>query len=281
MTVYNHTKCELGEGPLWHPERKELFWFDILGKTLHSQKRSYTFDEIVSAAGWIDAQTLVIATETAFRTFNLETETTAHLHDLEADNSQTRSNDGRIDPWGGFWIGTMGKQGERGAGAIYRYYKGELRQLFADITTPNSMCFSPDRAFACFSDTNTGIVQKQGLNEADGWPEGDPEPFLDLRAEKQNPDGAVIDVDGNLWLALWGSSCVSCFNANGDRLFSLPFSARQISCPAFGGDNLSTLFATSAMQGMSGEARRAEPDAGKTFSADTDVIGQQEHRFIL
>jgi len=280
MTIYNETKCELGEGPLWHPRRGELFWFDILNRTLHTQAKSWSFDEIVSAAGWIDENTLVIATETAFKTFDIETGNSGHLHDLEADSPNTRSNDGRIDPWGGFWIGTMGKSAEQNAGAIYRLYKGELRKLYPDITIPNSICFSPDRAYAYFSDTLTHVVQRQALDEKDGWPIGAPEPFIDLSAEQQNPDGAVVDREGNLWLALWGSSCVSCFNDKGNRLFSLPFSASQTSCPAFGGDDLSTLFVTSAMEGMSDEARAKEPDAGKTFAQGTDLFGQEEHRFI-
>lgn len=280
MTVYNDTKCELGEGPLWHPIRNELFWFDILNKTLHSAAKSWEFDEIVSAAGWIDENTLVIASETAFKTFDLITGTSQHLHDLEADNKNTRSNDGRIDPWGGFWIGTMGKKAEKDAGSIYRLHKGELRKLYPNITIPNAICFSPDRAFAYFCDTTSQIVQRQALDEENGWPKGDPEPYLNLTSKDQNPDGAVIDKTGNMWLALWGSSCVSCFNPEGDRLFSLPFTASQISCPAFGGDGLSTLFATSAMEGMDERTRADEPDAGKLFFQETDLMGQEEHRFM-
>ena len=281
MTIYNETRCELGEGPLWHPKRKDLFWFDILGQKLYSADQTYFFDEIVSAAGWVDHDTLVIATETSFKILDLNTGHTTHLHDLEADKPGTRSNDGRIDPWGGFWIGTMGKTGAPDTGAIYRLYKGELRQLYAPIKCPNSICFSPDRQWAYFSDTTTQVVQKQALNESDGWPLGDPDTYLDLTSLKQNPDGAVIDSDGNMWLALWGTSCVSCFNPQGERLFSLPFPASQTSCPAFGGPAFSTLFVTSALEGMSQVARDLEPDGGKTFLVETDVQGQQEHQFLL
>lgn len=278
--IFSQTKCELGEGPLWHPEREELLWFDILNKTLHAAEGEWKFEEIVSAAGWIGRDHLLIASETMFLTFDLITGLKTRVADLEADKPDTRSNDGRIDPWGGFWIGTMGKSAQKDAGAIYRFYKGELRQLFAPITIPNSICFSPDDTFAYFSDTLSGIVQRQRLNK-DGWPLGDPTTYLDLRGEGQNPDGAVIDSKGNMWLALWGSSCVSCFNPEGERLFSLPFSASQISCPAFGGADLSMLYATSAMEGMSQEERDAEPDAGKTFMTQTDVVGQQEHQVVL
>ena len=137
-TLFDARTCALGEGPLWHPERGQLFWFDILGKTLLSRQGdktlSWRFDECVSAAGWIDRDTLLVASETALWRFDLNGAERSLVVPLEADQPLTRSNDGRADPWGGFWIGTMGFNAERGAGAIYRYYKGALRQLFAEIT---------------------------------------------------------------------------------------------------------------------------------------------------
>ncbi|MEL6588225.1 MAG: SMP-30/gluconolactonase/LRE family protein, partial [Pseudomonadota bacterium] len=126
--IYDTRRCNLGEGPLWHPTRQELFWFDIIGKTLHSKAQSWTFDEHVSAAGWVDDTTLLVASETALFRFDLTTGDRTDICALEADNPVTRSNDGRADPQGGFWIGTMGKEAEPKAGAIYRFYKGELRK---------------------------------------------------------------------------------------------------------------------------------------------------------
>ena len=106
--IFDDTRCELGEGPLWHPLRQQLFWFDILGKRLHTKGQHWDFDDHVSAAGWIDHDTLIVASSRALMTFDIITGDTEHLCDLEADNPVTRSNDGRADPQGGFWIGTMG-----------------------------------------------------------------------------------------------------------------------------------------------------------------------------
>lgn len=174
--VYDDRPCQLGEGPLWHPERQELFWFDILGRTLMSRDKSgpraWAFDDLTSAAGWIDRDRLLVASESALWVMDLESGTRDLVTALEADNPLTRSNDGRTDPWGGFWIGTMGKRAEPGAGSIWRYYRGELRRLFPSITISNAISFSPDRHFGFFANSARKIVWKVALDPLHGWPRG-------------------------------------------------------------------------------------------------------------
>jgi sugar lactone lactonase YvrE len=130
--IFDNRPCELGEGPLWHPQRGQLFWFDITGQRMLSvekgEQRQWRFPEMVSAAGWVDRDMLLIAGERDLFLFDVETEEIQTLVELEADNRTTRSNDGRADPQGGFWIGTMGKKAEPGAGAIWRYHKRRAAQ---------------------------------------------------------------------------------------------------------------------------------------------------------
>ncbi len=274
--IYDHTICKLGEGPLWHPERAELFWFDILGKKLHRKGQSWDFPDHPSAAGWIDRETLLIATQTAFKRFDIETGAVEVLAPLEADNPVTRSNDGRADPMGGLWIGTMGLNAEKDAGAIYRFYKGELRQLFAPITISNAICFAPDGTTAYFCDTVDKTILRVRL-DAQGWPKGEPELHIDMRGTGFGPDGAVVDAAGNLWNAQWGASRVACYGPDGRFLHAVSFPATQTSCPAFGGPDLTTLFCTSAAVGLSDD----NPDQGKTFATLTGFRGQAEHRILL
>ncbi|WP_170790001.1 SMP-30/gluconolactonase/LRE family protein [Ruegeria lacuscaerulensis] len=284
-TVFDDRPCALGEGPLWHPQRKQLFWFDILGKRLMTQVDSapveWQFDEHVSAAGWIDTETLLIASETGLWHFNLESREKTLITALEAENSVTRSNDGRADPWGGFWIGTMGKNAERGAGAIYRFWRGELRRLVPDVTISNAICFAPDRSCAYFSDTATQQVMRWTLNSSDGWPEGDSTVFLDLRADDLNPDGAVVDAQGNIWIAQWGANRVAAHAPDGQFLQSVEFDAAHTSCPCFGGADLTTLFCTSARQGLDADILAKQPSNGMTFAAHSAGKGQPEYRVIL
>ncbi|UTW10709.1 SMP-30/gluconolactonase/LRE family protein [Marinobacterium rhizophilum] len=284
MRVYDATPCGLGEGPLWHPLREQLFWFDITGKTLYcrdgEQRLEWRFDEYVSAAGWVDRDTLLIASETALWRFDINSGSRTVLVALEADNPVTRSNDGRADPFGGFWIGTMGKQAEAGAGAIYRYYRGELRQLVGEVSIANAICFAPDKRCAYYTDTVEQIVWRQPLAPLHGWPAGAQEKLLDLRSEALNPDGAVCDAAGNLWIAQWGAARVAQYSPAGELLQAVAAPTAHVSCPAFGGIGLSTLYVTSAMQGLSDPQIAATP-AGQTLCLDAGVAGLPEYPVIL
>ncbi|NVK33598.1 MAG: SMP-30/gluconolactonase/LRE family protein [Rhodobacteraceae bacterium] len=279
VDVYSSTACTLGEGPLWHPERGQLFWFDILGKQLRTiengEERVWTFDDYVSAAGWVDRDTLIMASANALWRFDISTGERTHLVDLEADNPVTRSNDGRADPWGGFWIGTMGVQAEPGAGAIYRYYRGELRKLVPDVTISNAICFAHDKSCAYYTDTDIGKIMRQPLSAADGWPEGSPSVFLDLGSEDFGVDGAVIDAEGCLVNARWGTSQVVRYAPDGTLLDTFDLPTSQTTCPAFGGADLTRLFVTSAAENLN------TAPAGQTFVIDVPFKGLPEYQVIL
>lgn len=285
MAVFDERRCELGEGAFWHPERQQFFWFDILAGKLHAQDGgkpvSWDMGEFASAAGWISRDELMIASETALWKLDLVTNALEKLTPLSADMPHLRSNDGRADPWGGFWIGTMGKSAEHQAGSIWRYYKGEMRELFPKISITNAICFDAAREIAYFADTDLARVWSQRLDAATGWPVGSPELFLDLTADGLWPDGAVVDAAGNFWNAQWGAGRVACYAPDGTFIGAEAFDASNISCPAFGGADLDTLFATSAQQGLDDEARKAEPGAGMTFHRKIAARGVAEPRVIL
>jgi sugar lactone lactonase YvrE len=281
--IFDDRKCELGEGPLWHPAREQLFWFDILNKKLLSRDGSgpleWSFPEIVSAAGWISRDELLVASETGLSRFHLGTGSREPV--AAAGSSATRSNDGRADRQGGFWFGTMGKRAEKGAGAIWRWYRGEMRQLFPGITIPNSLCFTPDGTAAHFSDTALGQVMKVGL-DADGWPVGTPELWLDLQPEGLNPDGAVIDAEGIFWNAQWGAGRVAAYAPDGRFLRAVPVPfAPQSSCPAFGGADFTTLHVTTAQEGMSLADRLLHAASGQVFAFEGVAKGVPEPKVIL
>lgn len=241
--------------------------------------REWQFEEMHSAAGWIDRDHLLVASETGLWRFALADGRREKLCDLEADNPVTRSNDGRADPQGGFWIGTMGKAAEPGAGSIWRWYQGELRRLFSGITISNAICFTPDGRSARFADTAKGQVMTVAL-DAEGWPAGAPRVWLDLAAEGLNPDGAVIDAEGVFWVAQWGAGRVAGYGPDGRFLRAWSVPAPHASCPAFGGVDLTTLYCTSALQGMDAAARAAAPWAGMTFVIPGVARGQAEHRVV-
>jgi sugar lactone lactonase YvrE len=284
-TVFDDRPCALGEGPLWHPVRRQLFWFDILGGRLLSRTGegplAWDMGEFVSAAGWIDRDRLLVASETSLSVFDLGTGSRERVVSLLADRPDLRSNDGRADPWGGFWIGVMGKRAEQGAGGIWRYHRGELREMFPGISIPNAISFTPDRRFAHFADSDVGKVWRVALDQATGWPVDAPELFLDLSGQPGVPDGAVCDAAGNLWLAMWGASSVTVHGPDGRLLDRIAVGARHSSCPAFGGEGLHDLYVTSARQDVAPGVIAAEPQNGCVFATKTEATGMVEAQVVL
>lgn len=275
--VFDSRPCHLGEGALWHPERGQFLWFDILRRSLLGEGGAeWRFNRMASAAGLVDETRLLIATETGLMLLDLQSGAQQDIALVEADRRETRSNDGRADRQGGFWFGTMGKQAEAGAGAIYRFWRGEVVRLFGGITIPNAICFSPDGRRAHFADTARGVIWAQDL-DAQGWPEGERQVFLDLGPEGLSPDGAVIDADGGLWCAKWGAGAVMRYDAQGLRTHQISVGGRHASCPAFGGADLTQMLVTTALEGIE------DPDAsqGVPYLVTPGFRGLPEPRVLL
>ncbi len=278
--------CTLGEGPLWHPERQRLFWFDIPKGEMYSsnaqggQLRSWNFGEPASAAGWVDNDTLLVATASGLQNFNLLKGSWETVCELEANNALTRSNDGRIGPDGSFWIGTMARDGSPHLGGYYRYAKGKMQQLQDRISIPNATCFSPDGTTAYYADTRKQVIWRWPLDE-NGTPIGDKEVHINFRDQNINPDGAVCDAEGYLWNVQWGASRIARYAPDGtfDKAIDLPVS--QPTCPAFGGDDLKTLFITSAREGLTDSQIESEPEAGKVLALSVETGGIRENRSKL
>lgn len=280
-------QCALGEGPIWHDGRQQLFWFDINNQTLYACDAdgealvTWTFDEIVAAAAIVNDSELALATETGLKRFNLVTGDTVHLIDIERDVPTNRTNDSRVHPSGAFWIGTMPKGEGAKVGAVYHYRAGKLTSLLDKIAIPNATCFSPDGRIAYWTDTPERKILKCPTDPATGLPTGEWSVFADVSGHRGYPDGAVIDSEGYLWNARWGGSCVIRYAPDGslDRIVEVPVS--QVTCPAFGGKDLKRLFITTANKTMSPEKLAEEKVAGSLFYIDLDVAGLPEARILL
>ena len=283
------SQCALGEGPFWHPLRQQLFFFDINDCKLFAAEADgavaniWSFDEIVAAAAVIDHDTLALATETGLKRYDLLTGATSLIVPIEADDASTRTNDSRVHPSGAFWIGTMRKaEGEdEPGGAVYHYRAGKLTTIRTQAKIPNATCFSPDGRTAYWSDTPTKQILKCATDPATGLPVGEWSLFADVSEGRGYPDGAVVDSEGYLWNAKWGGNCVVRHAPDGsiDRIIEVPVS--QVSCPAFGGPGLKTLFLTTAAKTLSADQLAAEKVAGGVFAIELDIAGQPEPLITL
>lgn len=287
VTILSDHICELGEGPTYEPGRNRLFWFDIVGRKLlekawpDGQTIVHDLPEMASAIATIDHGRQLLFTETGLYIRHEEDGRLQHHCEIEADDPATRSNDARVHPCGAFWLGTMGKRAEKAAGAIYWHRAGEVRRLFAGITIPNSICFSPDGRVAYFGDTDENLLFAVECDPGSGLPRSEPRIFVDGRGREGGIDGSVVDAEGRLWNARWGAGALDCYSPAGELLQTIPLPTSQTSCPAFVGPDAARLAVTSAWQGMDEAARAAEPEAGKTFLVDIAVQGRFEPRALL
>lgn len=286
VSIFSDHICELGEGPSYDPGTDALFWFDIvngklLEKPLAGALKVHDLGLMASAIAIIDDARQLIATEKGLYVRYVATGKLALHTPIEADNPLTRSNDSRVHPCGAFWTGTMGKDEGKGAGAIYWFFKGELRRLFADITVSNSICFSEDGAIAYYTDTATGLLMRVACDSATGLPVGEPKVFVDHRSSKGYVDGSVVDRDGVLWNAVWGGKAVKAYSPDGTLLREIAMPVTQPSCPAFVGRKADRIAVTSAWKGKDEKQRALDPQAGMTFLLDLSVKGRLDPRVLI
>lgn len=288
VSILSNHVCQLGEGPSYDPGTDTLFWFDIVNGHMLAQRSGgetqvHELGLMASAIAIIDDERQLIATETGLHVRDAATgKMTLHTA-VEADNKETRSNDARVHPSGALWFSTMAKTEAKGRGAIYWFFKGEVRTLYDRITVPNSICFTEDGRTAYYTDTETALLMRVACDPENGLPVGEPKVFVDNRggAVAGFIDGSVADRDGVVWNASWGGNAVNAYSPEGALLRSIAIPALQASCPAFFGKDASRLAVTSAWKGMNEAERAADPDGGKTFLVDLPVRGRFEPRVLI
>jgi len=280
---------ELGEGVIWDHQNQKLWWTDIQGSTLYRYEPEseeleqwQTPERLACFApreGHADHQ-LVCAFESGFAFYSPVDKQLEWIEKLESDNPGTRFNDGRTDRQGRLWAGTMVEDQDKAS------YKGSLYCLnhdlnvtktIGDLSIPNSLCWSPDGKTMYHTDTPTLKINQYEFDTENGT-FGDAQLFINTK-EGCYPDGSIVDSQGALWNAQWGSSTVVRYSATGEQNLVVDVPASQPSCVAFGGKDLNLLFVTSAWQGMDTDARKADTQAGNLFVFETEYSGIVEQGF--
>lgn len=286
VRVLSDARCHLGEGPAYDAASDTAWWFDILERRLfeaHLASGTVTRHELPFMASALacldDGHQLVVADDGLYVRAIADGRLTLHAP-LEADNAETRSNDARVHPSGTYWIGTMGRKAEEGAGTIYALHQAVVQPLFVGITIPNAICFSIDGAVGYFADTSENVLYRVALDPLTGLP-ADAPVALYRHAGEGGLDGAVVDAQGLIWCARWGAGCIDAYTSEGERVRSVRVPARQSSCPVFVGARFDRMLVTSAFEGMDQAAREADPQHGRTFVLDIGVSGRPEPRVRL
>lgn len=275
----------LGEGPVWDGAR--LLWTDIQGRRLRAydpatgQVSTHAAPERIGSIALLPGETarVVAAFESGLGLFDLASGQVDWLHRVEAQANGRRFNDGRVDRAGRFWAGTMVEDEairHLAEASVWRLdHAGAFEAQFGGVQIANGLAFSPDGATAYFSDSPLQTIFAFDL-DADGT--------LSNRrvfAEVTDgyPDGATVDSEGCLWSARWAAGTVVRHAPDGRVVETLRLPASQPTCVAFGGDDLRTLYVTSARDELSADELAAQPHAGDVFAFNVTVPGLPEPRY--
>ena len=271
----------LAEGPCWWAEKQVLLWVDIEASRIglfDPQTGRNDFLHLPAHVGAVvptSAGDLLLATATGFLRLDPSTGVVTLLSDPELDRPGNRFNDGKCDPWGRFWAGTMAYDFEPQAGALWRVNADFscVRQR-QGLTISNGLAWSQDRGTLYVIDSPTLNVLSFPLTNS-GEIAGEPSICVHIPEDWDAvPDGMCMDAEGMLWIALFGGGCVTRWDpVSGQRLERLALPCRQVTSCCFGGPHLDQLFITTARREMDAAAIKAEPLAGGLFQADVGVKG--------
>ena len=185
-----------------------------------------------------------------------------------------RFNDGKCDPAGRFWAGTMDIEIEPEKGALYRLDPDStIHKMIDRVSISNGIVWSHDCTKMYYIDSPTQKVMRYDYNNETGEI-SNPKVAIEIPEETGLPDGMTIDVDGNLWVALYGGAAVGCWNPQtGELIRKIEVPAKNVTSCAFGDDDLGTLYITTARQETSDEELKKYPNAGGVFKTRPGVKG--------
>jgi sugar lactone lactonase YvrE len=276
---------ELGEGPVWLEDRAELAWVDIQRGLIHllevatGRVRTVAVGEMVGSIAPTVSGRLVAAVATGFVLVDLETGAVRRLATLERVDPTIRMNDGKADPWGRFWAGTMGLDKRPGAGTLYRLDPDlTVTAMVNPVTISNGLDWSDDRRTMFYVDTPTQRVDWFALG-GEGLELSDRQPFVTIPLGDGAPDGLTLDAAGGLWLALWGGNRIVCFGPSGELEATIRVPANHVTSCTFGGPDLGDLYITSAWTERTPDERAGEPLAGSLFRCRPGAVGRPANRF--
>lgn len=281
-----------GEAATWSADENRIYWVDINRFLVHrldlstGAVNSHLFDEPVVALSLTDCDgTLLVALGSKLILLKVETDSRTNMGVSLPGGPDVRFNDGRTDPNGVFWIGSMGNnvgpEGENldvtdGLGKLFRYKSGGvLEEVEAGIGIANTLCWSPDKSTFYFGDTLKNEIRAYPFDTATSTIGAGILHFAGF--ERGFPDGSSIDADGFLWNCRFGGGCIVRIAPDGsvDSVIEMP--VKNITTCCFGGPNLSTLYVTTA------SAMKAETDrlGGSLFAIETATRGLPENHFKI
>jgi sugar lactone lactonase YvrE len=286
VTCIASAGCVLGEGPVWDPRDRLLYFVDIKNPAVHAldprsrAQRHWPMPEPIGAVGLRAGSGLVAALRRGLAFIELADGSVRWIAHPEPDRPGNRFNDGKVDPCGRFWAGTM-DDGERDpSGHLYRLDPDlSVTRFEIGFIVTNGIDWSNDGRILYLVDSAGRTIHAYGFDMAAGTL-GARRLFATLAEDAGYPDGLAVDAEDHVWSAHWGGARVTRYRPDGsvECVIAMPVPLCTSCC--FGGAELDTLFVTSACIGLDDAARAAAPLSGGVFAVTgLGVRGRQPARF--
>lgn len=277
------SKAALGEGPAWDAKTQTLYWVDILAKRVHAWKDGrddfLQLDEFVGCVAPRRDAGLIAALHASFWILGGIADQRALIAPV-SEPAANRFNDGKCDPAGRFLAGTMDMNEKSPSGNLYSLEAGKSpRKLLDGIRISNGLAWSPDYKIFYYIDTPTRQVRAFDY-DLDTGNISNPRIAVEIPASLGWPDGMTSDMEGRLWIALWGGSRVSKWDpATGRKEAEVAIPAPHVTSCVFGGARRDLLYITTARVGLDESALAQYPLSGGLFQIQTQTEGMPTFEF--
>ncbi|MES2019328.1 MAG: SMP-30/gluconolactonase/LRE family protein [Pseudomonadota bacterium] len=291
FSVVHAEAMQVGECPLWHPAERNIYWVDIASFKVHrlhpltGEHREWLMTSEPSALAMHPHGGLVVALREGFVHLDTASGNVTLIAPAPYDTAVARFNDGRVDAAGRFWAGTIYEPRDQQAAAMYCLEKGSVSLKWSGgMTNSNGLAFSPDGRAMYHADTTSHRVDRYVFDVEHGTA-SHKQMFQQFSSDKTNnyggrPDGAAVDSEGAYWCAMFEGGRLLRFSKNGELLREVVLPLRCPTMLAFGGDDLRTLYITSASHGRPAQERAQYPLTGCVLSMQVDVPGRAEPMYL-
>lgn len=277
----------LGESPVWHPREQVLYWSDIPGRQLHrwdparQAHRAWDLESETGCLAPLASGGLLLAQRRGLVKFDPDSGHSQRWLAPPYDPAHERFNDGKVDPHGRLWVGTIYEPRQPALATLMRLDRSGLQVVARDCTVSNGLAWSPDGRTAYWSDTTAHCIYAFDL-DAQGLPRGERRVWhafarrdaeAPIEAYGGRPDGAAMDAEGHYWSAMFEGQRLVRIAPSGEVVESLPLPVRCPTMPCFGGPDGRTLFITTARHNRPQDELAQQPLAGCVLYRRVEVPG--------
>jgi sugar lactone lactonase YvrE len=278
-------RAKLGECPVWSARDKALYWVDIDAPSLNrfdpatGHNRVMPMPESIGSFALRKPAGFIVALRTGIWLARADGTLDRRILDAPYDPAHHRFNDGRCDPAGRFFVGSMNEKRDAPSGTLVCIDAyGVMKEVLSGFTISNGLAWSPDGRTMYHSDTPAHVVRAYDY-DPDAGTIGKERVFIQWDGETDRPDGAAVDSAGNYWSAFFRGGKVVQISPRGEIIAEYPVPAMCPTMCAFGGPDLRTLYVTSASGGRDAQELARLPQSGGIFAMTVDVPGLPEPYF--